>query len=112
MSKNSKTKENQNWTSEKPKLDNATRLRRSYFIDPEIPNSRNSLDMHGKKSEVPTVPAVPCKRTDSRHGISRSKNDDPKSKITCINGSRGIQKTTYGRNSTENSRRSHCRKKK
>ena len=48
MSKNSKTKEKQNWTSEKPKLDNATRLRRSYFIDPEIPNSRNSLCMHGK----------------------------------------------------------------
>ena len=35
MGKNAKLKEKQKWSNEKPKLDNARRLRRIYFIDLE-----------------------------------------------------------------------------
>ena len=35
MSKAAKKKEKQEWASEKPKLDNARKLRGFYFIDPE-----------------------------------------------------------------------------
>ena len=35
MSDASKRKEKQQWAIEKPKLDNARRLRRIYFIDPD-----------------------------------------------------------------------------
>ena len=35
MSKNAKLREKHKWTFEKPKLDNASRLRGIYFIDPE-----------------------------------------------------------------------------
>ena len=35
MSKNAKLREKQKWAIEKPKLDDARRLRGIYFIDPE-----------------------------------------------------------------------------
>ena len=35
MSKNTKLREKHKWSIEKPKLDNARRLRGIYFIDPE-----------------------------------------------------------------------------
>ena len=35
MSKNAKLREERKWAIEKPKLDNARRLRGIYFIDPE-----------------------------------------------------------------------------
>ena len=35
MSKNAKLREKHKWAIEKPKLDNARRLRGIYFIDPE-----------------------------------------------------------------------------
>ena len=34
MGRNAKLKERQKWSNEKPKLDNARRLRGIYFIDP------------------------------------------------------------------------------
>ena len=35
MARNAKLREKHKWAIEKPKLDNATRLRGIYFIDPE-----------------------------------------------------------------------------
>ena len=111
MSKNSQTREKQNWVSEKTKLDNAKKTEKKLLHWSWDTEFKEFIKNTGKKLEVPTVPAVSWKRTDSRHEATRSKSDDPKSKITCINGSRGIHETTYGRNCVENSRRSHCRKK-
>ena len=72
-SKNSKTKEKHNWTSEKPKLDNARRLRKSYFIDPEIPNSRRSLRIHGRswKSQQSLLCLVKGQIADMRQPVAR-----------------------------------------
>ena len=37
-----------------------------------------------KKLEIPTAPAIPCKGTNgSKHGATRSKNDNHKSRSTC-----------------------------
>ena len=112
MSKNSKTKEKQNWASEKPKLDNAKRLRRSYFIDPEISNSRNLLRMHGRswKSQQSLLCLVKGQIADMGPPVARMMI--PNQNLRASMEVKGIQETAYVRNSTENSRRSHCRKKK
>ena len=59
MSDASKRKENQKWTIEKPKLDNARNLRGIYFIDPEdeefkdiMKKARGKLTKVRNKNEV------------------------------------------------------------
>ena len=58
MSKNSKTKEEQNCASEKPKIDNARRLRGSYFIDPEDTEFKETIKNARKKLKTPMAPDV------------------------------------------------------
>ena len=71
IGKNAELKERQKWSNEKPKLDNARRLRGIYFI--------------GKKLETPMAPATLCTTCKkSKHGETRSKTDDFKSKFACI----------------------------
>ena len=77
-------KEKQNWASEKPKLENARRLRGMYFIEPEDKEFKEIIKNARKKLEVPAAPAMPCKRNNRRHGATRSKNDDHKSKNACM----------------------------
>ena len=48
MSKNAKLKEKQNWAIEKPKLQNARRLREIFFIDPEDIEFKEIIKMHGE----------------------------------------------------------------
>ena len=84
MSRNSKVKEKRNWASERPKLENARKLRGIYFIDPEDKEFAEIIKNARKKLEVQTAPAMPCKRTNSKHGATISKNDDHKSKFACI----------------------------
>ena len=84
-SRNSKMKEKQNWASEKPELENARTLRGIYFIEPEDEEFKEILENARRKLEVLAAPAVPCKSVKSRkYGATRSKNDDHKSKLTCI----------------------------
>ena len=84
-SRNSKMKEKQNWASDKPVLENARRLRGICFIEPEDEEFKEILKNARTKLEVPASPAVPCKSVKSRkYGATRSKNDDHKSKLTCI----------------------------
>ena len=55
-------KEKSNWASERPKLENARKLRGIYFIeseDKEFAEIKNAR----KKLELPAAPAMPCKRT-------------------------------------------------
>ena len=61
MSKNAKLREKHKWAIEKPKLDNARRLRGVYFIDPEDEEFKETIENARKKLETPMAPAMPCK---------------------------------------------------
>ena len=85
MPKNAKLREKQKWAIEKPKLDNARRLRGIYFIDPEDKEFKETIRNARRKLETPMAPAMPCKTCKkSKHGETRSKTNDFKSKFACI----------------------------
>ena len=73
------------WSLEKPKLDNARKLRGIYFIDLRTRNSKKTLGMLERKLETPMAPAMPCKTSkNSQHGVTRGKSNEFKSKLACI----------------------------
>ena len=73
MSKNAKLREKLEWAIEKPKLDNARRLRGIYFIDPEDKEFKEIIQNARRKMETPMAPAVPCKTCKkNEHGDTRS----------------------------------------
>ena len=82
LGRNAKLKENHKWSNEKPKLDNARRLRGIYFIDPDDKKFKETIRNARKKSETPKAPAMPCKK--SKKGGTRSKTNDFNSKFACI----------------------------
>ena len=85
MARNAKLKEKQKWSIEKPKLDNARRLRGIYFIDPEDKEFKEIIEHALKKLETPMAPAMLCKTSkNSQHGETRSKTNEIKSKLVCI----------------------------
>ena len=51
----------QEWTMEKPMLDNARKLRGVYFIDPEDGEYKETVKNARKRLEVPMEAAMPCK---------------------------------------------------
>ena len=55
----SKRKEKQKWAIEKPKLDNARKLRGIYFIDPADGEFKDTMKSARRKLEMPG--AMPCK---------------------------------------------------
>ena len=78
-------KEKQNWESGKPKLEIARRLRGIYFIEPEdekckeiIKNARNKLQV------LQQLLLCFAKRRRVESMEDHSKNDDYKSRLTCI----------------------------
>ena len=85
MARNAKLREKHKWAIEKPKLDNARRLRGIYFIDPEDKEFKETIKNARKKLETPMAPAMPCKTCKkSKHGETRGKTNDFKSKFACI----------------------------
>ena len=52
--------EKQEWAKEKPKLDNARRLRGIYFIDPDDEEHKETLKHARRKLESPVAPVMPC----------------------------------------------------
>ena len=85
LGRNAKLKERPKWSNEKPKLDNARRLRGIHFIDPEDKEFKETIKNARKKLETPVAPAMPCKTSKkSKHGETRGKTDDFKSKFACI----------------------------
>ena len=85
MSKNAKLREKHKWAIEKPKLDNARRLRGIYLIDPEDKEFKETIQNARRKLETPMAPAMPCKICKkNKHGETRSKTNDFKSKFACI----------------------------
>ena len=61
MSDTSKRKENQKWAIEKPKLDNARKLRGIYFIDSGDRKFKDTMKSARRKLEMPMPGAMPCK---------------------------------------------------
>ena len=85
MGKNAKLKEKQKWAEEKIHLDNARKLRGIYFIDPEDKEYKETIKNARKKLETSVAPAMPCKvSTKGKHGATRGKSNDIKSKLACI----------------------------
>ena len=85
LARNAKLSEQHKWAIEKPKLDNARRLRGIYFIDPEDKEFKETIKNARKKLETPMAPAMPCKTCKkSKKGETRSKTDDFKSKFVGI----------------------------
>ena len=85
LGRNAKLKEKQKWSNDKPKLDNARRSRGMYFIDPEYKEFKETIENARRKLETPMAPAMPCKISKkNKHGETRSKTNDIKSKFVCI----------------------------
>ena len=69
MARNAKLREKHKWAIEKPKLDNARRLRGIYFIDPEDMEFKEIIKNVRRKLEIPMAPAMPCKTCKkNKHG--------------------------------------------
>ena len=85
MSKNAKLREKHICAIEKPKLDNARRLRGINFIDPEDMEFKETIENARRNLETPMAPAMPCKICKkNKLGETRSKTNDFKSKFACI----------------------------
>ena len=85
MGKHAKLKEKQKWSHEKPKLDNARKLRGIYFIDPEDKEFKETIKNARKKLETSVAPAMPCKISkNSQHWVTCGLN--PKEIITPKRG--------------------------
>ena len=69
LGRNSELKEKHKWSTEKPKLDNARRLRGIYFIDLEDKEFKETIKNARKIWETPMASAIPCKTSKrSKHG--------------------------------------------
>ena len=85
MARNAKLREKHKWAIEKPKVDNARRLRGICFIDPEDKEFKETIRNARRKLETPMAPAMPCKTCKkSKHGETRSKTNGFKLKFACI----------------------------
>ena len=85
MSKNAKLREKHKWAIEKPKLDNARKLRGICFIDPEDKYFKETIKNARRKFETSMAPAMPCKTCKkNKHGEICNKTNDFKSEFACI----------------------------
>ena len=71
--------EKQNWTSERPRIENARKVRGIFCIDPEDKEFAHIIK-NARKMEVQTVPAMPCKRANFRNGVTCIQKYDHKSR--------------------------------
>ena len=81
MGKNAKLKEKQKWSNEKFHLENARKLRRIYFIDPEDKEFKETIKNARKKLETSIAPAVPCK---IMKNCGSGGSNKVKTKLACI----------------------------
>ena len=78
MGRNAQLKERQEWSHEKPKLDNARKLRGIYFIDLKEKEFKETIKNARKKLETPM--AMPGKMSKKgKHGATRGKSNEIKS---------------------------------
>ena len=76
-------KEKHKWTIEKPKLDNARRLRGIYFIDPDDEAIKGTMKNARRKLEIPMPAAMPCKLQREKYRET-CRVDACKTKYACI----------------------------
>ena len=68
----SKRKEEQKWVIEKPKLDNARRLRGIFFIEPDDEEFTRTMKTAGEKLEIPMPATMPCKTSKNGRGETKA----------------------------------------
>ena len=99
LERNAKLKEKHKWSNEKPKLDNARRLRGIYFTDFEDKEFKETIRTYRKKLETPMAPAMPCKtRKKNEHGATRGPSNESQIKTCVYFRSQWIHKTEYWKN--------------
>ena len=81
MGKNAKLKEKQKWSEEKIHVENARRLRGTYFIDPEDKEFKETIKNARKKLETSVAPAMPCK---IMKNCGSGASNNIKTKLACI----------------------------
>ena len=81
LGRNAELKERQKWSDEKPKLDNARRLRGIYFIDSEDKEFKETIKNARKKLETSVAPAMPCKILKN---CGSGASNKIKTKLACI----------------------------
>ena len=114
----SEERKRQEWANEKPKLDNAQRLRGIYFIDPEDGEYKEIIKNARRKLEVP-VDAGNALQERNKETLQLSGNwsgelwirQDSKNKACMYRGGSWVHETTFGIISTERSWRSHRRQR-
>ena len=84
MSEASKRREKQKWAIEKPKLDNAWKLRGIYFIDPADEEFKEIMKNARRKLEVPRPAAMPSRTKREEYREPCSVLDNCKTKNACI----------------------------
>ena len=84
MSEASKRKEKQQRAIEKPKLDNARKLRGVYFIDPADQEFKENIENARRKLEVPMPAPMPCKTRGREHRETCSAPGICNTKYACI----------------------------
>ena len=82
LGRNAQLKERQKWSHEKPKLDNARRLRGIYFIDLEDKEITATIRNARKHLETAMAPAMPCKIMKKNCGSGGS--NKIKTRLACI----------------------------
>ena len=97
MSGASKRKEKQTWAIEKPKLDNARRLRGFYFIDPDDAEFKEIMKNARRKSEIPMPAAMPCKLQRGNYRETCRTVEEHRTKYACIvEGDESMRKRMEG----------------
>ena len=79
----SKCKEKEKWAIEKPKLDNARRLRGIYFNDPDDEEFTDIMMNARRKLEIPMPAAMPCKFQRGKYRET-CRTEEHKTKYACI----------------------------
>ena len=81
-------KRNKTWTIEKPKLDNARRLRGIHFIELEDEEFKLTMKNARRKFKTPILAAMPCKTSLCQSSRETCRTiGGRKTKYTCVIGS-------------------------
>ena len=113
MSTVAQRKEKQQWAIEKPKLDNARKLRGIYSIDPDDGEFQETIQNAKKKLEIPMEATISCKlkttKCSHRHReIESGSNKNPKIRACMLRRSSRVYEKASVTDSFKRSRRSHC----
>ena len=88
IGKAAQNREKQEWAKEKPKLENARKLKGIYFNDPDDEEFKEFLKNARRKLERPVAPTMPCRRQKSVTKVVAKSNsaseENSKTMYSCI----------------------------